>query len=101
MFVYETFIVPSDAYDIRVGCDMMTIGLLYKTPCNSVHGSCGEGFNGHIQGFGSVGQSILAMLGPPRFYKMVRLGKFILMSYPKDKIPSLTIKCLQRNGLLP
>jgi len=48
--------IPEQAYDVKIGSDMITQGLLFKT--NSADGS----WIGHFKSFGSVGQSPVAMI---------------------------------------
>lgn len=48
--------IPENAFDVRIGTDMSTRGLLFKTPSQD-----GAGWRGHFISFGSVGQSPVAM----------------------------------------
>ena len=48
--------IPENAYDIRIGNDLMTQGVLFKTPTENA------GWRGHFCSFGSIGQSPVAMI---------------------------------------
>lgn len=67
-----TIKIPAGAYDIRIGNDMMTQGLLYKTPCHTTAITPG-GWAGHFKSFGSAGQSPVAMIAK----RFERNGNFI------------------------